>query len=121
MDKVIITDLETSGIIGVKHPERDHPQTILVNLELFVDLGLAGETDSITDTINYSTISKFILAEVAAVQFYTVEALATHLAKQILRNFAVKKARVRIEKPKRVSQTDRVGVEIKRSRKDFDL
>jgi dihydroneopterin aldolase len=121
MDKIIITDLESSGIIGVKHPERDNPQTILVNLVLEADLRLTGETDSLSNLINYSTVSKFVLAEVASSQFYTVEALSTHLAKRVLQQFAVEKVRIRVEKPKVVAHTARVGVEIKRSRKDFEF
>lgn len=121
MDKIIITDLKTSGIIGVKQPERDKPQTILVNLVLEDDLSQTGETDSLSNLINYSTVSKFVLAEVASSRYLTVEALATHIAKGILREFVVKKVRVRVEKPKVVAHAARVGVEIKRSRKDFDL
>jgi len=34
MDKIIITDLQASGIIGVKSPERDQPQTLLLNITL---------------------------------------------------------------------------------------
>lgn len=121
MDKIIITDLETSGIIGVKHPERDEPQTILVNLVLETDLRSTGETDSVTNLINYSTVAKLVSAEVAATRFFTVEALATHLAKTILQQFAVKKVKIRVEKPKVVTHTARVGVELKRRRKDFEL
>ena len=121
MDKIIITDLEALGIIGVKHPERDNPQTILINLTLYADLHLTGESDSSINLINYSTVSKFVLAEVASTQYYTVEALATHLAKKLLQQFAIVKVRVRVEKPKVVLHTTRVGVEIKRSRKDFEL
>jgi dihydroneopterin aldolase len=34
MDKIIISNLLTAGIIGVDHPERDQPQSILINLTL---------------------------------------------------------------------------------------
>lgn len=121
MDKIIITELETSGIIGVKHPERDNPQTIMVNLILEADLRQTGETDSVTNLINYSTISKFVLNEVASTQFYTVEALATFLAHRILEQFEVSKVTIRVEKPNVVAHTKRVGIQIKRSRKDFGL
>jgi len=51
MDKIIITDLRASGIIGVKSPERDQPQTLLINISLFTDLKPAGLTDNIDDTV----------------------------------------------------------------------
>lgn len=119
MDKIIITDLETFGIIGVKHPERDNPQKIMVNLVLKADLRQTGESDSVNNLINYSTVSKFVLAEVASSSFFTVEALATHIAKRILQQFEVKKVIVRVEKPNVVTHAVRVGVEIERSQEDF--
>ena len=121
MDKIIITDLEAIGIIGVKPPERENPQTILINLILETDLTHTGDTDSVEYLVNYSTVSKFVLAQVATSKFFTVEALATHLAKIILQQFDVETVRIRVEKPKVVAHTTRVGVEIKRSQEDFNL
>ncbi|MFZ3070375.1 MAG: dihydroneopterin aldolase [Anaerolineaceae bacterium] len=119
MDKIIITDLQANGIIGVKHPERDQPQDLLINLTLYLDLHAAGLSDSILDTINYSTVSKVVLAEVSATQFHTVEALAAHLAYVLLNSFPSRAVRIRIEKPKIVSRTARVGVEIFRRKSDY--
>ncbi|HOA21028.1 MAG TPA: dihydroneopterin aldolase [Anaerolineaceae bacterium] len=112
MDKIIITDLLTTGIIGVKHPERDKPQVLLINLTLYRDLRLAGASDSITDTINYSTIATIVSEQVSNTQFHTVEALAAHLADYLLGNSPLEAVRIRVEKPKKVSNTARVGVEI---------
>ena len=114
MDKIIITDLLANGIIGVKHPERDQPQDLLINLTLTADLHAAGESDSILDTINYSTV-----AEVSVCAFHTVETLAAHLARMILESYPVTEVTIRVEKPKLVARTSRVGVEITRSRADF--
>jgi dihydroneopterin aldolase len=38
MDKIIIRDLVARGIIGINDSEREKPQDILINIELFVDL-----------------------------------------------------------------------------------
>jgi dihydroneopterin aldolase len=115
-DSIIITDLVVSGIIGVKHPERDNPQNLLINITLYKDLHLVGESDEITDTINYSSASKMVIAEVALCAYHTVEALADHLAKLMLQTYAIEAVRVRVEKPKKVNQTTRVGAEIFRAR-----
>ena len=112
MDKIIITDLQTTGIIGVKHPERDKPQILFINLWLYLDLHLAGVTDSIADTVSYSTIARVVSEQVSNTQFHTVEALAEHLSHYLLHNFPLQAVRIRIEKPKKVSDTARVGVEV---------
>jgi len=101
MDKIIITDLQATGIIGVKHPERDKPQILLINLTLYRDLRTAGESDNILDTINYSTISKAVAAQVSQTQFHTVEALASHLSRFLLQNYPLEAVRIRVEKPKK--------------------
>ena len=112
MDKIIITDLQTTGIIGVKHPERDKPQILFINLCLYLDLHPAGVTDSIADTVSYSTIARVVSEQVSNTQFHTVEALAEHLSHYLLHNFPLQAVRIRIEKPKKVTDTARVGVEV---------
>ncbi|MEA4812085.1 MAG: dihydroneopterin aldolase [Anaerolineaceae bacterium] len=115
-DTIIITDLVACGIIGVKHPERDNPQDLLLNIVFYKDLRQVGHTDDINDTVNYSAASKLIIAEVAVCAFHTVEALAAHLVNLLLRTYPIDAVRVRVEKPKKVSQTSRVGAEIYRAK-----
>lgn len=112
MDKIIITDLVTSGIIGIKKPERDTPQEILVNCTFYTDTSAAGQSDSISKTINYSTAAKTIIALVAESQFYTVEGLAEYLSSQLLKIFSPNAIRIRVEKTQVVKAARRVGVEI---------
>lgn len=112
MDKIIITDLRATGIIGVKSPERDQPQTLLLNITLYSDLKPAGLTDRIEDTVSYSMVAKFVRTRVAETQFYTLEALAEDLANLLLGRFGVNAVTIRIEKPEFVANTSRVGVEI---------
>ncbi len=52
MDKIIISDLRATGILGVKSPERDQAQTVLINLTLFTDLHKAGISDNLEDTVS---------------------------------------------------------------------
>lgn len=117
MDRIIITDLRATGIVGIKSPERDQPQTLLVNITLLTDLKPAGLTDNIKDTISYSTVAKSVIARVAETQFYTLEALAEDLTKMLLKWSGVSAVTIRIEKPDFVANTSRVGVEIFRKAK----
>lgn len=114
MDKIIITDLRATGIIGVKSPERDQPQTLVINITLFTDLQPAGLTDNIKDTVSYSSVAKSVAARVAETEFYTLEALADELARLLLDRYGVSAVTIRIEKPEFVVNTSRVGVEIYR-------
>ena len=116
MDKVIIKNLLARGIIGVNDWERKRAQNILINITLFTDTRRAGETDSLEDCVNYSTMSKKLLAHAENINRLTVEALANDLAKLCLQEKGVQKVIVTVEKPGAVRFAESVGVEIERSR-----
>lgn len=119
MDQTFIKDLLCRGVIGITERERSQPQDILVNVVLFSDITRAGTTDAIEDCANYRTVAKNILAYVEKAGRYTVEALATDLAKIGLSESGVVKVRVRVEKPGAVRFAASVGVEIERLKTDF--
>ena len=116
MDKVIIKNLLARGIIGVNDWERKRAQNILINVTIFTDTRHAGETDNLQDCINYSTMSKKILAHAESVNRLTVEALANDLAKICLEEQGVQKVIVSVEKPGAVRFAESVGVEIERNK-----
>lgn len=116
MDKVIIKDLLARGIIGVHDWERKRAQNILINITLFTDTRRAAETDHLEDCVNYSTMSKKVLAHAESINRLTVEALANDLAKLCLEEKGVEKVLIRVEKPGAVRFAESVGVEIERSR-----
>ena len=116
MDKVIIKNLLARGIIGVNDWERKRAQNILINIILFTDTRRAAETDNLEDCVNYSTMSKKLLAHAETVNRLTVEALANDLAHLCLEEKGVQKVIVRVEKPGAVRFAESVGVEIERSR-----
>ena len=116
MDKVIIKDLLVRGIIGVNDWERKRAQDILINVILFTDTRRAGETDSIVDCVNYSTMSKRLQAHAESAERLTVEALANDLVKICLEDKGVEQVILRVEKPGAVRFAKSVGVEIERNR-----
>jgi FolB domain-containing protein len=119
MDKIIIRDLIARGIIGINDWEREKPQDILINIELYVDLRKAGESDDIQDSVSYRTIAKRAQAHAETAGRLTVEALASDLARICLEDPGVRRALVRVEKPGAVRFTRSVGVEIERKREDY--
>lgn len=119
MDQTFIKDLLCRGVIGITDRERAQPQDILVNVVLYSDITRAAQTDNIDDCANYRTVAKNILAYVDKAGRFTVEALATDLAKICLAETGVEKARVRVEKPGAARFAASVGVEIERSKNDF--
>ena len=118
-DEIQIRDLLVRAILGVNDWEREQPQDVLVNLILFADLRRAGASDDITDTVNYRTIAKKVIAHVESAGRYTVEALAADIARLCLAEPGVERVRVRVEKPGALRFARSVGVEIERSAADL--
>ena len=118
MDKVIIKNLLARGIIGVNDWERKRAQNILINITIFADTRRAAETDHINDCVDYSKMSKKVLAHAESAQRLTVEALANDLATLCLEENLVQKVIVRVEKPGAARFAESVGVEIERSRNE---
>ena len=116
MDKIFITNLLIRAIIGVNDRERETPQDILVNVTVGTDTRPAARSDDIADCVDYADLSKKIRALVERARRFTVEALAEDIAVLCLNSPRVQKVTVRVEKPKAVTGTESVGVEIERSK-----
>lgn len=119
MDQIFIRNLVARGIIGLNDWERDKAQEIVINVVLFADLHATGISDTLDDSVNYRTVAKKILKHIETTQRFTVEALATDLARLCLEEAGVHKVRILLEKPGAVRFSRSVGVEIERTREDF--
>lgn len=118
-DRIEIADLLLRGILGVNDWEREKPQDILLNITLFADIRPAAASDSIDDAVNYRTITKQVIEYVEGSSRFTVEALATDVARICLADPRVKRVRVRVEKPGALRFARSVGVEIERTAADL--
>jgi FolB domain-containing protein len=116
MDKVIIKGILARGIIGIHEWERDKPQDILINLDLFTVTRKQDAPDSITECVDYSKVTKKVIHHAETAKRFTVEALAEDIAQICLDDPRVLKATVRVEKPGAVRFAQSVGVEIERNR-----
>ncbi len=116
MDKVFIKNILARGIIGINEWERDKPQDILINIDLYIKVREAGAKDNLEGSVDYSLITKKVIHHAETAQRYTVEALAEDIAQICLQEARVLKTTVRVEKPGAVRFSESVGVEVERSR-----
>jgi len=115
-DKIFLQALEVECIIGIFDWERKTPQKIVIDLEFPANIRRAAQTDSITDTIDYKSIAKRILAYVSKSHFQLIETLAEKLAQLLLIEFGLRSVTLRISKPGAVRGSKNVGVEITRKK-----
>ena len=119
-DRVLVRDLLLRGIVGINPEERVKKQDILVNLVMHADLRAAGLSDDIDDCVNYRSVTKAVIAHVEESSWLTVEKLAAEIARLVLVDFGVREVEVRVEKPTALRFARSVGVEIVRTRADFE-
>jgi dihydroneopterin aldolase len=116
MDKIFIHALKTEAIIGIFDWERQVKQTVIVDIEIGVNVTKAALSDSIDDTLNYKRVAKRVLAFVEASKFHLVETLAEHIAMLILEDFGIAWVRLSLSKPGAIRNSRDVGVTIERGR-----
>jgi FolB domain-containing protein len=116
LGKVFLRDLVVRAIIGIDRSERETPQDIVINVELFTDLGPPGESDDIGDCVDYKHLCDRIAAHAQSARRFTVEALAADVARIGLEERKVERVVVRVEKPAALKLCRSAGVEIERTR-----
>lgn len=114
MDKIILKNLRLRGIIGVYAWERSRPQEMIVHLTLFTDTRRAGQSDDLSDCVDYDALAQKIQAHAETAARKTIEALAEDLAAICLNEKGVESVVVRVEKPGAVAFAESAGVEIQR-------
>ena len=116
MDQIQITGLRIECIIGINDWEREVKQEVIIDITLHADLSRAGESDDISDTINYRDISKAVQGHVEASTYGLIEAMARNIATICLAPEGVVRVDVSVQKPGALRGADSVGVKISRER-----
>ena len=120
MDKILIRGLRVFAYHGVKAEEKEKGQPFELDITLETDVRLAGQTDNITDTVNYSKVTKLVIAAMQAEKYDLIECAATHVAEAIFEQYPVSAVTVCLKKPRApiAADFDYVAVEITRHREE---
>jgi dihydroneopterin aldolase len=124
MDRIILRDLAFFAYHGVYQEEANLGQRFYFDLDCFLDLRPAGETDDEHQTVRYDHIAKRVETIVTEQRFNLIEALAEAVAKDLLTNMdKLQSVRLKVRKPEAPipAIVKDIAVEITRSRKDYAL
>lgn len=114
MDRIFLHELKVDTIIGIWEWERRIRQTVVIDLEMSVDIAKAAATDDVADTLNYKSVAKRVQSFVADSSCQLVETLAERIAGIIREEHGVAWVRVRVNKPGAIRGSKAVGVLIER-------
>jgi D-erythro-7,8-dihydroneopterin triphosphate epimerase len=118
VDRILIRDLRTRTIIGVRDWERREKQEVILNIVLTLDLTGAMRSDNLDDSVDYSAIKKRILDMVEGSSFNLCETLASHIADVCLEFPRVQEVEVTVDKPGALRFARSVAVRITRKRSE---
>jgi dihydroneopterin aldolase len=116
MDRILVAGLREMGVHGVLAEEQERPQPFQVDLELLVDLGPAGATDTLEHTVDYGAIVDAVRRVVADEHHQLLERLAARIADVCRETAGVSGVVVEVRKlqPPIAGEIDYVGVRIER-------
>ncbi len=84
MDRIELTGLCYYGYVGYLPEEQVLGQWFEVELTLWVDLSVAGQTDQIEDTLDYRAVIDRVQHLIETARFKTIERLNTAITEAIL-------------------------------------
>ncbi|XP_042410917.1 dihydroneopterin aldolase 2-like [Zingiber officinale] len=119
-DKLILRGLLFHGFHGVKQEEKTLGQKFLVDVDAWLDLSKAGESDDLRDTVSYTDIYRIAKKIVEGPSLDLIESVAHLIAKDTLLGFSqISAVRVKVVKPHVavLGTIDHLGVEITRFKK----
>lgn len=116
MGKIVIAGLRELGVHGALPEEQSRPQPFEVDVELDVDLSLAGDSDHLDDTVDYSAVAEAVSRVVKSERYHLLERLATRIAEVCRADPRVVSVMVTVRKlhPPVRAMVDHVAVRIER-------
>lgn len=121
MDKILIEGASFQSHVGVSERERSRSQEIVVDMEVLLDVRVAGSRDDLAATVSYVDIHEVVANTISAKPYILVEAIAEDVAANVIESFqAITGVVVRVAKPAAMSDRGvrNTAVEITRMRNE---
>ena len=118
MNTISIVDLEITCIIGILPNERIKEQTLLLNINLDVDIGDSTFADDINETIDYTIIAEMATQLAITKKYNLIESFCKDLNNLFLETFqAIQQTRITVKKPNAIPKAKYAAYTMKKTRK----
>lgn len=97
--RITLADIGLVGHHGYHAAEKELGQRFELDVELWVNIDTAGQSDDLDDAVNYEMVYGLVEKTVREDRFSLLEALATDLVESIFEEFEVEGVVVRVRKP----------------------
>ena len=117
MNTISIIDLEITCIIGILPNERVKEQTLLLNINLDVDIGDSTFADDINETIDYTIIAEMATQLAITKKYNLIESFCKELNNLFLETFqSIQQTRITVKKPNALPKAKYAAFTMKKSR-----
>ena len=97
-DHIILKSMQFYSYHGVNPEERTLGQTFEVDLDVELDLRVAGMSDRAEDTVSYTTLYRQVDQVMSGPSKNLLEAIAESISQEVLNSKSIKAVRVSVQK-----------------------
>ena len=117
---VFIKDFVIHEIIGIHDHEKTKKQKIKFNIIIDVDQNTLPDEGDLKSIIDYEKITTKLENLTKNKKYNFLESLAEDSFKEIFEDKRINSVKIKIEKPNAIKNADSVGVEVFKSRSDYE-
>ena len=117
---VFIKNFIIEEIIGIHDFEKIKKQKIKFNIVLDVDKSSVPNEKDIKSIVDYEKITNKLKNLTKSKKYNFLESLAEDSFKEIFEDKRISSAKIKIEKPEAIKNAESVGVEVFKTRKDYE-
>ncbi len=117
---VLIKDFIVNEIIGIHKHEKINKQKIIFNIVIDVNQNLFPDENDISSIVDYEKITKKLENLAKNKNYNFLESLAEDSFKEIFKDKKINSVKIKIEKPNAITNAKSVGVEVFKSRSDYE-
>lgn len=97
-DRIELRGLRVLAVCGALPEERERAQPFEVDIDVEVDLGPAGRSDALPDTVDYGAVARAVVGVAEAGRFTLLERLAERIAEEVGADARVESVTVAVHK-----------------------
>ena len=117
---VLIKNFIIHEIIGVHEHEKIKKQKIKFNIVIDVDQNVLPNEKDIKSIVDYEKITNNLKNLAKSKKYNFLESLAEDSFKEIFEDKRINSVKIKIEKPEAIKNAETVGVEVFKSREDYE-
>ena len=118
---VLIKDFIIYEIIGIHQNEKINKQKIIFNIVIDVNQNIYPDENNLSSIVDYEKITNKLKKLAKNKKYNFLESLAEDSFSEIFEDKRINSVKIKIEKPEAIANDQSVGVEVFKSRNDYEV